>query len=53
MQDCVERAGHIDMARYIVLRKIEPGILKQVGDIGTRPGDEVVDAKHIPTLLNK
>jgi hypothetical protein len=41
------------MVRYIVLRKIESRILKQVGDIGTRPGDEVVDAKHVPTLLNE
>jgi hypothetical protein len=24
-----------------------------MGDIGTRPGDEVIDAKHVPTLLDK
>ena len=26
---------------------------KQMGDIGTRPGDEVIDAQHVPALLDE
>jgi hypothetical protein len=53
MQHRIHRSWNLDIPRHIVLRKTEPGIRKQVGDIGTRPSDEVIHAKHVPALLDE
>ena len=53
MQHRVHGARYIDVFRDVLVGNLEPGVREQVGDIRISAGDQIVEAKHLPALLDE
>jgi hypothetical protein len=51
VQDGVDRAGHVQVVGHVPAEQSEPRIVEQVGDVGRRAGEEVVNAQHLTAVL--
>jgi len=53
VQHVIDRAGHIDEFRNVVLHDSESGISRQMPDVGFRSGHQVVDRQNFPAALKQ
>jgi hypothetical protein len=50
MQEGIDRTIDVERLADIVLERLEVRVASKVGDIASRAGDEIVDAKDLPAV---
>lgn len=53
MKHRIHRAGHVDVLRNILAYEAELRMHLQVRNVAIGPGDEIVEAEHVPAFFQE